>query len=129
LANEDTVPYLSRARLIKLLGFDAASRLVAKFGGRRFSVPPPDDAARFEMVAGEIGDRAAADRFCTEYGGLRVTLPLHLVRVKARIRELAGTGLSPLQIASELRCSERYVYAVLAEKLRPSPAPRAPARK
>ena len=115
--NEETIAYLSRARLLELLGFQAASRLVEKFGGTRLSIPAPESAG-YKMLADVLEDKKAADRLCVEYGGLRVILPVRVIALQARVRELHRGGIKPPEIARALGCTERRVYQVLAENIK-----------
>lgn len=113
-ASDETITYLSRERLIKLLGTEAAQLLVRAFGGARFCVPVPESAGA-RMLAETLHDGRAAEKLCVEFGGLRIVMPVRIVQVKARIRELARAGLGAPQIARELGTAERYVYEVLAK--------------
>lgn len=113
-ADTETITYLSRERLIRLLGTDAAQLLVSAFGGARFSVPVPESAG-YKMLAETLHDATAAEKLCVEFGGLRIVMPVRIVQVRARIRELSRAGLNAPQIARQLGTAERYVYRVLAE--------------
>jgi Mor family transcriptional regulator len=95
------------------IGGDAADKLIARFGGRRFYVPrapvPGDPITRC------IGLRAA-QAMARTFGGDRIVVPVtssHLRR-RARIVTMRADHASISHIARELRCTERYVYKVLA---------------
>jgi hypothetical protein len=112
--SEERIHYLSRAKLIELLGADAAQRLVAAMGGAHFSVPPPDSQGCVALAA-TIGAKAAAD-FCYEYGDLRVVLPRFLrSMLEDRIVAMTRAGMSAAAIARELRCTERRVFQIRAQ--------------
>jgi hypothetical protein len=51
------------------------------------------------MLADVLGDKNAAQWLCTEYGGLRVILPVRVVALQARVRELHRGGMKPSEFA------------------------------
>lgn len=99
------------------IGDDAADKLIADFGGRRFYVPRAP--APGDPITRSIGLRAAR-----AFGGDRIVVPVtssHLRR-RARIVAMRADHVSISHIAQELRCTERYVYKVLALSRHPEPA-------
>ncbi len=107
--------WVSREALIKLLGEADAARVVEKLGGTRFYSPAPD-APAFLQFAAKIGDQGIARKFCSEFGGILVTLPRRLVPLDQQIVKLRREMVAPTEIARRLCCAERYVYAVLARQ-------------
>ncbi len=95
------------------VGGDAADKLVEDFGGRRLYVPaapaPSDQIAR---SIGLLGAFAMARVF----GGERILVPSTSSHNRRRVRIIAmrANHVSISRIAHELRCTERYVYKVLA---------------
>jgi hypothetical protein len=104
--------YVSRDRLIELLGAQGAARVVDVFGGSRIYVPEPDTES-FAPIAAKLGDETAR-KLCYEFGGLQVVLPARLVATRQEIVRLRAEGVRPAEIARRLGCAERYVYYVLA---------------
>ena len=107
--------------IVRSIGEDAADKLIADFGGRRLYVPiapgPRDQIAR------SIGLRGAMAMAHT-FGSDRILVPVtsnHLRR-RARIVAMRADHISISHIARELRCTERYVYKVLALKRAPEPS-------
>jgi Mor family transcriptional regulator len=95
------------------IGGDAADKLIADFGGRRFYIPRAP--APGDRITRSIGLRAALAMART-FGGDRIVIPVtssHLRR-RARILTMRADHVSISHIAHELRCTERYVYKVLA---------------
>ena len=95
------------------IGGDAADKLIADFGGRRFYIPRAP--APGDRITRSIG-MAAALAMARTFGGDRILLPVtssHLRR-RARILTMRADHVSISHIAHELRCTERYVYKVLA---------------
>jgi Mor family transcriptional regulator len=102
------------------IGGDAADKLIADFGGRRFYVPRTP--APGDPITRSIGLPAALAMART-FGGDRILLPVtssHLRR-RARIVAMRADHVSISHIAQELRCTERYVYKVLALSRAPEP--------
>ena len=113
--DDDRIQYLSRAKLIDLLGPDAAQKLVAAMGGAHFAVPAPD-TVRCGALAATIGADAAV-KFCREYGETRVIMPRFLRSLLVqRILDMTRAGMSARQIAVALHCSERRVFQVRASR-------------
>ncbi len=109
--DEARVNYVSRVKLISLLGTDAAQRLVSAKGGAPFSVPPPDSQGCAALAATIGADPAR--KFCYEYGGYRVVLPRFLRSVLTeRVEAMTRAGMSAKEIARELRCTVRHVFRV-----------------
>jgi len=95
------------------IGGDAADKLIADFGGRRFYIPRAP--APGDRITRSIGLPAAL-AMARAFGGDRILLPVtssHLRR-RARILAMRADHVSISHIAHELRCTERYVYKVLA---------------
>ncbi len=103
------------------IGGDAADKLIADFGGRRFYVPRAP--APGDPITRSIGLRAAL-AMARAFGGDRIVVPVtssHLRR-RARIVAMRADHVSISHIAQELRCTERYVYKVLALSRHREPA-------
>jgi hypothetical protein len=113
MAVNETQGWVSRERLIELLGELGATRLIEVFGGARIFVPRPGSDS-YAQVAAKLGGETAA-KFCAEFGDMRVTIPQRLIATRDQILKLKRTHSAP-EIARELRCSERYVYTVLASE-------------
>jgi hypothetical protein len=96
---------------ITVIGPQAAHKLVADFGGRRLYVPQlphPDDP-----ISTSIGFLAAT-KLARIYGSDRVEIPNPPPR-RMQILALRAVGCSVDAIASQLRCTRRRVFQVLAE--------------
>ncbi len=95
------------------IGVDAADKLIADFGGRRFYVPRAP--APGDSITRSIGLRAALAMART-FGGDRIFVPVTSSHLRRRVRIVAmrADHVSISHIAQELRCTERYVYKVLA---------------
>jgi Mor family transcriptional regulator len=95
------------------IGGDAADKLIADFGGRRLYIPiAPSPKGSITRSIGLLAALAMARVF----GGDRLFIPstsAHLRR-RARILAMRADGVSISRIARALRCTERYVYKVLA---------------
>lgn len=111
------------------IGDDAAGKLVADFGGRRLYIPIAPSPG--DIVTRSIGLTAAL-QMARIFGGDRLLIPAGCdhARRRARILAMRAERISISRIARELRCTERYVYKVLALERgsrAPSPEPPAPA--
>jgi hypothetical protein len=103
------------------IGGDAADKLIADFGGRRLYIsrtPSPGD-----LITRSIG-LASALRMARVFGGDRLLIPATntFARRRFRIFQMRADHVSISRIAHELRCTERYVYKVLALCRAPEPA-------
>jgi hypothetical protein len=95
------------------IGGDAADKLIADFGGRRLYIsrtPAPGD-----LITRSIG-LASAIAMARVFGGDRLLIPATntFARRRFRIFQMRADHVSISRIAHELRCTERYVYKVLA---------------
>ncbi len=95
------------------VGADAADKLIADFGGRRLYIsrtPSPGD-----LITRSIG-LASALAMARVFGGDRLLIPATntFARRRFRIFQMRADHVSISRIAHELRCTERYVYKVLA---------------
>ncbi|MGH8012576.1 MAG: Mor transcription activator family protein [Candidatus Binataceae bacterium] len=106
--------YVSRERLIELLGAAAAARVVEVFGAARIYMPEPESES-YPTVTRKLGDETAR-RLCREYGGMQVIFPRRLVETRTEIAMLRQENLTAVEIARRLGCTERYVYAVFARE-------------
>jgi Mor family transcriptional regulator len=95
------------------IGGDAADKLIADFGGRRFYVPRAP--APGDPIARSIGMPAAL-AMAREFGGDRILVPVTSSHLRRRVRifTMRADHVSISRIAHELHCTERYVYKVLA---------------
>jgi len=119
----DPAPPSLYNQIVRSIGDNAADKLIADFGGRRLYIlmaPGPDD-----QVTKSIG-LVAALAMARVFGGDRLVIPLgsDQERRRARIIAMRADHLSIPLIARQLRCTERYVYKVLAlERITSTPAP------
>jgi hypothetical protein len=108
-------------QIVRSIGGNAADKLIADFGGRRLYIPmapgPSDQIAR---SIGLLGALAMARVF----GSDRLLIPATTdhARRRARIVAMRADRVSISRIAHELRCTERYVYKVLASLRGPEPS-------
>ncbi len=105
------------------IGGDAADKLIADLGGRRLYIPITPTSG--STIARSIGLLAAL-AMARAFGGDRLLIPVtsdHLRR-RARIVAMRAERISISHIARELRCTERYVYKVLALSRVPENPPR-----
>lgn len=108
-------------QIVRSIGGDAADKLIADFGGRRLYIPlapaPGDQLAR---SIGLLGALAMARTFGSE----RLLIPATTdhARRRARIVAMRADRISVSRIARRLRCTERYVYKVLASLRAPEPS-------
>ncbi len=95
------------------IGDDAADKLIADFGGRRLYIPVAPGPG--DLIARSIGLTAAL-AMAHAFGGDRLVIPVTSTHARRRVRILAmrADHVSISRIAHELRCTERYVYKVLA---------------
>ncbi len=102
------------------IGDDAADKLIADFGGRRLYIPMAP--APGDSIARSIG-LAAARAMARAFGGDRILVPItsKFNRRRVRIVAMRADHVSVSRIAHELRCTERYVYKVLALNRAPDP--------
>ena len=101
------------AQVGQSIGEEAADKLVADFGGRRLYIPITPAAG--DLVTSSIG-LVAATAIARVFGGDRLLIPSsnHQTRRRAQILAMRAGRMSISRIAHELRCTERYVYKVLA---------------
>lgn len=98
-------------RFARVIGQDAAVRLSAHFGGRQLYVPhTPQGDSELVQVVGEI----AARKLGRQFGGVHFAVPVTEGK-RVRILEARREGKTISRIASELACTTRHVYNVLAE--------------
>jgi hypothetical protein len=118
----DDVPESLYDQIEREIG-DLAGKLVADFGGQRLYIPIAP--APGDRVTSSIGLDAALAMART-FGGDRLVVPVTNDHARRRTRILAmrKNKVSIRRIAHQLRCSERYIYKVLADELHP----RKPAR-
>jgi hypothetical protein len=95
------------------LGAEAADKLIADFGGRRLYIPMTPAAG--DVVTSSIG-LDAATAMARIFGGDRLLIPSSSIQSRRReqILRMRAARCSISRIARELRCTERYVYKVLA---------------
>ncbi|MDA8230364.1 MAG: hypothetical protein M0006_03405 [Magnetospirillum sp.] len=98
--------------LVALIGQDAAERLSEVRGGRGMYVPHRPGPA--SPLAAAVGQEAA-DILGRAMGGDELTVPVGPGK-RARIRRLKRDGVPVSAIAADIRCTERFVYKVLAEE-------------
>jgi Mor family transcriptional regulator len=97
------------------IGQAAADKLIADFGGRRLYIP-------MTPVAGNVVTRSigldAAIVMARVFGGDRLLIPSsnNHARRRGQILSMRAQRTSISRIARELRCTERYVYKVLASE-------------
>jgi hypothetical protein len=100
------------------IGGDAADKLIADFGGRRLYIPmAPAPGDQLTRSIGLVSAMAMARVF----GGDRLLIPATSSHARRRVRIVAmrAEHVSISRIAHELRCTERYVYKVLASSRTP----------
>ncbi len=103
------------------IGDDAADKLIADFGGRRLYIPlAPTPGGSITRSIGLLAALAMARAF----GGDRLLIPVTSAHTRRRVRIVAmrAEHVSISRIAQELRCTERYVYKVLASTRAPENA-------
>lgn len=106
--------------LTEVLGAGAVAQLIADFGGREIYVPKAPGPAHPLSVS--IGHVATAQLVAAGFAGVNLKLPLPRDKAR-RILGLNESGKRPRDIAREVRCTERWVYRVIADaKLPPPPS-------
>ena len=105
------------------IGGDAADKLIADLGGRRLYIPIAPTSG--STIARSIGLLAAL-AMARAFGGDRLLIPVTSDHYRRRVRIVAmrAEHVSISRIAQELRCTERYVYKVLALNRAPENPPR-----
>jgi hypothetical protein len=105
------------------IGGDAADKLIADLGGRRLYIPiAPTSGSTITRSIGLLAALAMARAF----GGDRLLIPVTSDHTRRRVRIVAmrAEHVSISRIAQALRCTERYVYKVLASIRVPENPPR-----
>jgi hypothetical protein len=103
-----------------LLGYCAASRFMAVFGGQKIMIPR--EMRSGHLIGRVVGEPAFA-RLCAEYGGEQIKVPAYmeaeLMRRYHAVAEMILDGTRAATIARVLSVSERTVnyYRVKAESL------------
>ena len=108
--------WISREKLIKLLGEEGAGRLISVFGGGGRVLVPALGTDAFARFAAKLDDEIAADKFCAEFAGLLIQLPARLVPFDEQIVRLHRQMVTPTEIQRRLGCAARYVYWVLSRE-------------
>jgi hypothetical protein len=100
-------------QVVRIIGGCAADKLIENFGGRRLYIPLKP--APRDQIPRSIGMRAAL-AMAREFGSERILVPAtpDQARRRSRILKMRANQISISHIARELRCTERYVYKVLA---------------
>jgi hypothetical protein len=100
-------------QIVRSVGADAADKLIADFGGRRLYIPIAP--APGDLIARSIG-LVPALAMARVFGSDRLLIPVTTDHARRRVRILAmrADNVSISRIARNLRCTERYVYKVLA---------------
>jgi Mor family transcriptional regulator len=109
----DPAPPSLYNQIERTIGDHLADKLIADFGGQRLYIPHAP--ALYDRVTTSIGLRAAL-KMARAFGGDRIVVPVasDLARRRAQILTMRSEQLSISRIARRLRCSERYVYKILA---------------
>jgi hypothetical protein len=106
------------ANFRRLLGDEGARLLAEAFGGRRLYIPrAPGEHHPITVALGQH----RADQLAGAFHGVGIDIPM-LAEKRSEIVRLDSIGMTRAGIAKELRCTERWVYKVLAEG--PSSTPR-----
>ena len=102
------------------IGGGAADKLIADFGGRRLYIPVAPGPG--DLITRSIGLLAALAMAHT-FGSDRILVPVSSDHARRRVRIVAmrADHVSISRIAQQLRCTERYVYKVLASIREPGP--------
>ena len=100
-------------QIVHSIGDDAADKLIADFGGRRLYIPIAPGPG--DLITRSIGLLSALAMART-FGSDRLLIPVTSDHARRRVRIVAmrTENVSISRIARELRCTERYVYKVLA---------------
>jgi hypothetical protein len=100
-------------QIVHSIGANAADKLIADFGGRRLYIPIAP--APGDLLARSIGLLPAL-AMARVFGSDRLLIPVTSDHARRRVRIVAmrADHVSISHIAQELRCTERYVYKVLA---------------
>jgi hypothetical protein len=103
------------------IGGGAADKLIADFGGRRLYIPVAPGPG--DLITRSIGLLAALAMART-FGSDRILVPVtsDYARRRVRIVAMRAKHVSISRIAQQLRCTERYVYKVLASMREPEPS-------
>jgi hypothetical protein len=107
-------------QIVQSIGAEAADKLIADFGGRRLYIPIAP--APGDLLARSIGLLPAL-QMARMFGSDRLLIPVTSDHARRRVRIVAmrAAHVSISHIAQELRCTERYVYKVLALNRAPEP--------
>jgi Homeodomain-like domain len=107
-------------QIVHSIGANAADKLIADFGGRRLYIPIAP--APGDLLARSIG-LIPALAMARVFGSDRLLIPVTSDHARRRVRIVAmrADHVSISHIAQELRCTERYVYKVLALSRAPEP--------
>jgi hypothetical protein len=111
VGTDNPINYLSRAKLLELLGEEAATRLVESLGGRYFRVPR-QGTHNYRTLKSLIGP-SGAERLAP-YAGDRLLLPRRALSLVVLIRRRLDAGIPARRIAAELECSVQRVWQVRA---------------
>lgn len=108
-------------QISRSIGGDAADKLIADFGGRRLYIPIAPGPG--DLITRSIGLLPALE-MARMFGSDRLLIPVTSNHNRRRVRIVAmrADNVSISRIARQLRCSERYVYKVLALQRDPEPA-------
>lgn len=98
-------------QIVEVIGEEAAAQLSRAFGGTELYVPRSPGASH--PIAFAIG-LDLARKLGAAHGGAHFDVRV-LPGQRARIVELAKTKMTKKAIAQQVGCTERHVYAVLAE--------------
>jgi hypothetical protein len=107
--------WISRKRLIKLLGEEDAVGVIEAFGGKREFYLPAPEAPGFSRIVAKLGKRIA-HKLCAEFGDQQVIVPAAIGPAGRKIIKLRRELLTPTEIGRRLGCTERYVYLVLSRR-------------
>jgi Mor family transcriptional regulator len=123
----DPAPPSIYNQIERAIGDKLADKLIADFGGQRLYIPHAP--ALYDRVTTSIGLRGAL-RMARAFGGDRIVVPvtIDLARRRAQILAMRADQISISRIARRLRCSERYVYKILAAEHAAAPHETEPPR-
>ena len=95
------------------LGDRTACKFADYFGGKRFRIPNvPQGANVLTDALGADAARVLSKRF----GGGAIDVPTSSQYRRVQIARLRREGMSPVAIARQVACTQRYVCDVLAEQ-------------